>query len=855
LAGKCNAGLPALWSKAVVEEHYATARAVTVGQDGTYVAIGYQHVTNQPDDAVVWRMDASGKLLGKATFGAPLGQELAVDGVANGAGYAVLAVARTASGQPADFWLFFVDGQLNPVGGEGLKYGQPETEDVPYALAPLADGFVLVGGKGAYKGPQDVFVVRTDKLGKLLWSKTYGVAGLNEFATAARVTSDGGLLLAGQVSPNAANQDSLILRVSLETQQQQWQTTLSWPGVNDYAVGAALVGGQLMVASYADSGAAGYGKAGLTLVDSATGAIKWSRLLGSQPIQFASDITATADGGALVVGTSEKDAQTGMWLMRVDGDGWPLWERSHVLGTGSDGTSAAMLPGGGAIAVGGTYGEKMDFGDLYLARIDAFGNASCATSGDCLGKGPSDCSDGLPCTSDDCTGGTLCLHNPFDALCDDGNVCTADACGAKGCVHTPVAEATPCSSGQACTLGDQCLAGQCTVRPPLWSKTLGSTGGAAAITALATLGEDAVAVGNCASQAGDICVWRVDPAGKVLWFKTFGTAAVESALDIAALSDGTLGIVGRSTGKTWLLHLDGSGLQLASVLVSLPGTTALAIAATANGGAVIAGYAEMALGDENAWYARLNSDFSIAFQKNLGSVLPERFVDVAWANNQLWAVGYTTLVSGKSLWAVRTDSSNNHEQFNLEASTAGFTAVRAAPQGGEAVAVGTSIAGAPVYYRLAAGGSTVAKITSSALGQKLPLAMVAWMPTNAAGGGAAVVAGDLLWRYAETGGIAWQASLAGSPDSKFAAIASSYKALWLGGSQGESAWLARRDVYGNATCSASGPCFDLPATYCTDGIACSGDTCSAAQFQSNCPGGKCEPTSACGHTNLASCQP
>lgn len=270
---------------------------------------------------------------------------------------------------------------------------------------------------------------------------------------------------------------------------------------------------------------------------------------------------------------------------------------------------------------------------------------------------------------------------------------------------------------------------------------------------------------------------------------------------------------------------------------------------------MIAGYAEMALGDENAWYARLNSDFSIAFQKNLGSVLPERFVDVAWANNQLWAVGYTTLVSGKSLWAVRTDSSNNHEQFNLEASTAGFTAVRAAPQGGEAVAVGTSIAGAPVYYRLAAGGSTVAKITSSALGQKLPLAMVAWMPTNAAGGGAAVVAGDLLWRYAETGGIAWQASLAGSPDSKFAAIASSYKALWLGGSQGESAWLARRDVYGNATCSASGPCFDLPATYCTDGIACSGDTCSAAQFQSNCPGGKCEPTSACGHTNLASCQP
>lgn len=855
LGGSCKAGQAKLWTKALPGSDYETAKGVALGLDGSYVAVGLRHAFGDLDDALAWHLDAAGNILAIKSFGSPSTQEQAVDVVALAdGGYAVLVISRKESGAPADFWLLRLDAKLNTVGES--TYGTPAANDVPHALIRLADGFVLVGATGAIDGPSDAFVLRTDLQGVLQWTKIVGVAGVNEFASVVRAAGDGSLLVAGQHKAGSASHDTLIFRLAPPFKQVAWQTVVASPGMDDYAVGAAMIGAELMVATYADGGAAGDGKAGLMLVDPATGAVKWSRLLGSQPIQLASDLTATADGGALLVGMAEKAGKTGMWLLRVGADGWPVWERSHAIGVDCDGNSAMILPDGGALAVGGTYGAINDASDLFLARVDAFGNASCEASGGCLAKTPADCSDGVACTGDDCSAATMCINTPDSSLCDDGNVCTADACKANGCSHTAIADGSACSSGQACTLGDQCLAGQCTVRPPLWSKTLDSAGATASISALATLGEDAIAVGTCASQAGDVCVWRVDPAGKVLWSKTFGTAAVESALDIATLSDGTLGIVGRSAGKTWLLHLDGSGNQLASVVLGLPGTTALAIAAAANGGAVIAGYAEMALGDENGWYARLNSDFSVGFHKNVGTLMAERFVDVAWANNQLWTVGYSTQISGKVLWAVRTDNADSQENFTLEASTAGFTAVRVAPLGGEAVAVGTSSGGAPVYYRLAAGGSTLAKITSSGLGQKLPLAMVAWLPTNAAGGGAAVVAGDLLWRYAETGGIAWQASLSGSaPESKFAAIASSYKALWLGGTQGQSAWLARRDVYGNATCSASGPCFDLPATYCTDGIPCTADTCSAALFQSNCPGGKCEPTSACGHTNLASCQP
>lgn len=46
--------------------------------------------------------------------------------------------------------------------------------------------------------------------------------------------------------------------------------------------------------------------------------------------------------------------------------------------------------------------------------------------------------------------------------CDDGNVCTKDACDAQSdkCVHTPE-QPKPCDDGQACTEGDACKDGSC----------------------------------------------------------------------------------------------------------------------------------------------------------------------------------------------------------------------------------------------------------------------------------------------------------------------------------------------------------------------------------------------------------
>ena len=68
------------------------------------------------------------------------------------------------------------------------------------AIAATKDGFVLAGSfttipaKG--KGGKDIFLVKVDDLGNMLWAKTFGGSG-DETVSVVRETDDGGLIICG----------------------------------------------------------------------------------------------------------------------------------------------------------------------------------------------------------------------------------------------------------------------------------------------------------------------------------------------------------------------------------------------------------------------------------------------------------------------------------------------------------------------------------------------------------------------------------------------------------------------------------------------------------------------------------
>ncbi len=123
--------------------------------------------------------------------------------------------------------------------------------------------------------------------------------------------------------------------------------------------------------------------------------------------------------------------------------------------------------------------------------------------GICVGSGDLECVDGNPCTDDGCSPATGCTFvanvDPCDDNnacttndacfqgsckggpapdCNDSNECTTDSCDTEqGCLHTPVANGTPCTQNG----GTQCFDGVCEVYVP-GHEVFTYTGGAQTFT-------------------------------------------------------------------------------------------------------------------------------------------------------------------------------------------------------------------------------------------------------------------------------------------------------------------------------------------------------------------------------------
>ncbi|GIW41777.1 MAG: hypothetical protein KatS3mg076_2354 [Candidatus Binatia bacterium] len=132
---------------------------------------------------------------------------------------------------------------------------------------------------------------------------------------------------------------------------------------------------------------------------------------------------------------------------------------------------------------------------------------SCDPSLDCQNTNEpagTTCDDGVSCTENDqCDGSGTCAGTPNDALCDDGNQCTADSCDPSlDCQNTNEPAGTTCDDGVSCTENDQCDgSGTCAGTP---NDTSATTATSAPPTRFACTTDDQCdGSGNCTGTPDD----------------------------------------------------------------------------------------------------------------------------------------------------------------------------------------------------------------------------------------------------------------------------------------------------------------------------------------------------------------
>jgi hypothetical protein len=370
--GIASAYEPAVqWQKTFGGSRDDKGYSVQQTSDGGYIITGMAHFFFTGSyDVYLIKTDSEGNLLWQKPFGGgnddwgESGQQTS-DG-----GFIISGETNSFGAGRCDIYLIKTDSEGNllwqkTIGGILDDYG--------YSVQQTTDGgYIIAGYTGSFgAGWYDVYLVKTDPNGNLLWHKTFGGSG-KDYAGSVQQTTDGGYIITGLTQSFGAGKSDVYLIKTDPNGNQEWQRTFG--GNSDdagYSVQQTSDGGYI-IAAYTTSFGAGSYDAYLIKTDSA-GNLRWQKTFGGSGFDVVSSVQQTKDGGYIIAGQTQSfgAGSYDVYLIRTDSDGNSVWQKT-IGGNREDvGWSVQQTTDGGYIVAGWTWSFGAGDYDVYLIKLSA----------------------------------------------------------------------------------------------------------------------------------------------------------------------------------------------------------------------------------------------------------------------------------------------------------------------------------------------------------------------------------------------------------------------------------------------------------------------------------------------------
>ena len=188
-----------------------------------------------------------------------------------------------------------------------------------YVQQTSDDGYIVVGTTSSYGKWRDIWVIKIDEDGEMLWNKIFGFNNSDEKGYCIQETNDDGYVIAGDISSNV--------------------------GCNAW----------------------------LIKIDS-NGDILWSKTFDDEKWNTSARyIQQTDDNGYIVTGWIYGYDLSNIWVLKLDEYGDKVWEKI-IEREGSRGYCIQKTSDKGYIIVGSIYSYDTMNSDIYLVKIDEEGN-------------------------------------------------------------------------------------------------------------------------------------------------------------------------------------------------------------------------------------------------------------------------------------------------------------------------------------------------------------------------------------------------------------------------------------------------------------------------------------------------
>lgn len=355
-------GIDTLWTRTIGGTRDDQGQMVKVTADGGYVVAGFTHsVGAGENDFYLLRVGSSGNLLWDTTYGFARDEQAYGIAVTGDGGYALCGFTNSIGAGIEDVYLVRTDADGDTVFTR--TYGGT-TGDAGYDLAVLPDsGFVICGIKGS-----DVYLIRTDKDGDTLWIRAFGGTG-NDFANSLTPTHDGGFVVCGATNSFGSGLSDVYLLKVDGSGNLLWSKTFGGTK-NDW--GASVVQAPddgLIVCGYTES--FGHGAFDCYLIKTdADGDTVWTRTFGGGKNESGYSVVALPDGSIAAAGFTDSWGHGGLdlYLIKAGPDGDEIW--SAVYGGPADDVAYSLVQtdDGGYIAVGYTKSYGLGSADIYILK-------------------------------------------------------------------------------------------------------------------------------------------------------------------------------------------------------------------------------------------------------------------------------------------------------------------------------------------------------------------------------------------------------------------------------------------------------------------------------------------------------
>jgi hypothetical protein len=235
----------------------------------------------------------------------------------------------TPGGNQYDFWVL----KLNKDGTIAWQktYGGGSW-DIAFSSEETSDGgFIVSGTTSSFgTGDDDIWVLKLDVKGDVIWQKTYGGKKADR-AGGAEQTKDGGYVVVGTSSSFGSSKDIWVIKLD-PNGNVEWDKTYGYAGeesdifrhipVVQTSDGGYVVAGSSK--SFGENNKKSYiekDEGFWILKLNRTGNIIWQKIFGTDGEQYPTSIAELSDGTFRVTGTVSRYAMNDDWILIFDSKG------------------------------------------------------------------------------------------------------------------------------------------------------------------------------------------------------------------------------------------------------------------------------------------------------------------------------------------------------------------------------------------------------------------------------------------------------------------------------------------------------------------------------------------------------